>query len=385
VILRTRHLDEVSQRLRQRPVVALLGARQVGKTTLARQIAAKWPGPTTWFDLERPDDIAQLGDPLLALEPLKGLIVLDEVQRRPELFPVLRVLADRKRGAKFLVLGSASPALLRQTSETLAGRITFYELGGFGLEELPARPFERLWLRGGFPDSFKAKTNEASYRWREDFVRTFLERDLPQLGILVPAPTLGRFWSMLAHCHGQILNWSELGRSMSVSDNTVRHYVDHLTQTFMVRTLPPWHENLSKRQVKAPKVLVRDSGLLHTLLDIRGLDTLHRHPKVGASWEGFAVECVLQQLRAERSECYFWATHQGAELDLLVIRDGKRHGFEFKLSSAPTLTKSTQIARQDLRLNSLDIVHAGKSTFQLTKGVRALAMATLIDHLEPLS
>jgi predicted AAA+ superfamily ATPase len=309
---------------------------------------------------------------------LRGLVVLDEVQRRPDIFPTLRVLADRSRGARFLVLGSAPPELLRQT-ETLAGRIAFHELDGLSLGEVGSRRVSDLWLRGGFPRAFTAKTLASSMRWRHDLISTYLERDLPQLGIRIPGTTLRRFWSMLAHVHGQILNWSELGRSMAVSDATIRHYVDLLAGTFMVRVLSPWHENLSKRQVKAPKIYLRDSGILHALLDIETMHALEHHPKIGASWEGFCIESLIARLGVRPEQCYFWATHSGAELDLLVVAKGRRRGFEFKRTVSPRVTPSMQIALHDLKLDSLDVIHAGQDTFALAPTIRAVSLARLGD------
>jgi hypothetical protein len=278
-----------------------------------------------------------------------------------------------------LVLGSASPELLRQTSETLAGRIALHHLDGLSLQEVGSRRASDLWLRGGFPRSFVARTLGTSLRWRHDLVSTYLERDLPQLGIRVPSTTLLRFWTMLAHVHGQILNWSELGRSMAVSDATVRHYVDVLASTFMVRVLPPWHENLSKRQVKAPKIYIRDSGILHALLDIETMHALEQHPKIGASWEGFCVESLIAQLGARPEQCYFWATHAGAELDLLVVAKGRRRGFEIKRTVSPRVTPSMQVALHDLKLDSLDVIHAGQDTFPLARKIRAVSFSRLGD------
>src|SRR4051812_6161451 len=376
---RRRHLAEVQRLLRRHRVVALLGARQVGKTTLARKVVAGFGGPTAFFDLEDPRDLARLSDPMLALADLSGLVVLDEVQRRPELFPVLRVLADRPRGAHFLALGSASPELLRQASESLAGRIAFHTLDGLALDEAGEPRWQRLWERGGFPRSFTAQSRAASAEWREAFVATFLERDLPQLGVRTPGPTLRRFWSMLAHYHGQIWNSSEFARAFGVSDATVRHYLDLLSATFVVRQLAPWHENISKRQVKSPKVYVEDSGLLHTLLDIQTPDQLERHPKVGASWEGFGLGQVIEHLGARPQECFFWATYAGAELDLLVVRGAERRGFEFKRTTAPSLTPSMRTAVVDLKLDSLEVVHAGVDAFPLARNVRAMPLARLLE------
>lgn len=379
MLQRLQHRRAVSGLLSRHPVVAILGARQVGKTTIARQLYGSRKGPKHWFDLEDPRAVARLGDPMLALESLRGLVVLDEVQHRPELFQVLRVLSDRPRTpCRFLILGSASPALLRQGSESLAGRISYYELPGFSAQETGLSGANRLWLRGGFPRSFLADDDAASMKWRRDFVKSFLERDLPQLGMGVPAATLRRFWTMLAHYHGQIWNGSELGRSFGVGDTTVRRYLDQLAGAFMVRSLPPWHENLGKRQVKAPKIYLTDTGLLHYLLDIRNEEQLQSHPKVGASWEGFALSEVTHHLRAEPDECYFWATHAGAELDLLIVRGKQRLGFEFKRTDSPRLTPSMRHALEDLKLDRLWVLHAGKQRFPLSKKVEALGLEELL-------
>lgn len=367
------------------PVVGIVGARQVGKTTLARVVAAQRKAPTVIFDLENPDDLARLAEPMLALKDRRGLIVIDEVQRRPDLFPILRVLADRTpTRARFLVLGSASPALLRQSSETLAGRIAYHELRGLTLEDVGSRSAGRLWIRGGFPRAFLAHSAATSGEWRRDFVRTFLERDLPQLGIGVRATTLHRFWVMLAHVHGQLWNASEFGRAFGVADTTVRSYLDVLTGGLVLRQLLPWHENLSKRQVRAPKIYVLDSGLLHTLLNLTDREDVERHPKVGASWEGFALEQIVRRLRARPEECFFWRTHAGAELDLLVVSGRHRLGFEIKRTSAPRVTPSMRTALSDLKLDSLHVVHAGDTTFPLTERIRAVALADLLTVLQPL-
>lgn len=358
------------------PVVAILGARQVGKTTLARQAASE--RDSTWFDLENPTDLARLADPQLALRDLKGLVVLDEIQRLPDLFPLLRVLADRPdHPATFLVLGSASRELLRQSSESLAGRIAYHELGGLALDETGPETAGRLWLRGGFPRSFLATSNEESAEWRGQFIRTFLERDLPQLGISIPAPVLRRFWTMLAHWHGQVWNAAEFARSFGLSESTVRRYLDVLTAALVVRQLPPWHENIAKRQVKSPKIYLVDSGLLHTLLGLTSEEDLLGHPKFGASWEGFVLEALRRRLGARREECWFWATHSGAELDLLVVRGRTRLGFEIKRTSAPRLTRSLASARETLQLDQAFLIHAGEHSFPLAEGVQALAFSRL--------
>jgi len=357
----------------------------VGKTTLARQIMGRREGPATRFDLEDPDDLARLDEPKLALAHLDGLVVIDEVQRRPDLFPVLRVLVDRPSSiARFLILGSASPELLRQSSETLAGRIVHHELGGLALDEVGGDRADDLWLRGGFPRSFLAPSIELSAEWRRGFVRTFLERDIPELGIQIPGTTLHRFWRMLAHYHGQVWNGAELARAFGVAATTVRRYLDLLTGALVVGQLPPWYENLSKRQVRSPKIYIADTGLLHTLLGIETRESLEGHPKVGASWESFVLREVVLRLGARPEECYFWATHAGAELDLLVVRGQRRLGFEIKRTTAPAASRSMHSARESLGLDRLDLIHAGEHTFPLAEGVRAVAFARLAEDLEPL-
>ena len=385
MIERAKQRKTIQRHLKRSPVVASLGARQVGKTTLAREIMKTHAGNTTLFDLERMGDVARLVDPELALGRLRGLVVLDEIQRRPDLFPTLRVLCDRpRRQARFLVLGSASPELLRQSSESLAGRITYHELTGLTLDEVGIAKLERLWLRGSFPRSYLPRTLRESADWREDFIRTFLERDVPQLGISIPAHTLERFWSMLAHYHGQIWNGSEFARSFGVSHHSVRRYLDALQCLFMVRVLKPWMANLRKRQVKAPKIYLRDSGILHSFLRVTTRDDLDRHPKVGASWEGFLLEAVIHQCEARSKDCYFWATHAGAELDLLIDRGSRRYGFEFKHTVAPAITKSMRTAMEDLGLNRLYVIHAGSETFPMSTRIRAVAASRLLEDLKPL-
>ncbi len=382
-VVRLALLELLHQRFRGAPIVALLGPRQVGKTTLARQLAAAADSATV-FDLEDPRSLARLEHPLSALEPLEGLVVIDEIQRRPELFELLRVLVDRELSkTRFLVLGSASPALIADATETLAGRVSFVDVTGFDLGDVGGEHFDSLWLRGGFPRAYLAESDEHSAQWREDFVRTFLERDLPQLGVKVPAPTLRRFWTMLAHWHGQVWSSAEFARSFGVSDPTVRRYLDTLSAAMVVRQLAPWHENLSKRQVKSPKVYVRDSGLLHALLDLRTHDELHSHPKLGASWEGFALEQTLA-ITGDRN-AYFWATHAGAELDLLWIRGPARYGFEFKFADAPRTTRSMQHALADLRLERLFIVHPGRESHVLTERIDALSIKDLPVRLRELA
>ena len=374
MIDRLRRLAEIRSALRRAPVVALVGPRQSGKTTLARKIV-----PATseaYFDLEDPRSLARLEQPMIALAALRGLVVLDEVQRRPDLFPVLRVLADRRPlPARFLVLGSASPDLLRQPSETLAGRLETIVLPGFSLEELGADRLERHWIRGGFPPSTLARTMAGSTSWRQQFIQTFLERDLPVLGISAPTPVLLRFWTMLAHYHGGVWNAAEPARSLGISAPTVRRYLDLLSGLYLVRQLHPWHENLGKRQVKSPKVYLRDSGLLHTLLGIQTVKDLLSHPKVGASWEGYAMEEVLKVVQPEAA--YFWATHTGAELDLLLFKHGRRWGVEFKFSDAPRLTPSMRTALKDLHLDGLTVIYPGDQEYALDDGVRVVPLAEL--------
>ena len=332
------------------------------------------------FDLESPADLARLTNPELALSPLQGLVVLDEIQRMPELFPVLRVLADRPgTPARFLILGSASPELLKDAGESLAGRISFVDVSGFSLSEVGSEHLQDRWWRGGFPRAYLAKNDETCRQWHEDFFRTFLERDIPQLGITIPAMTLRRFWTMIAHFHGQIWNAAELARSLGSSEPTARRYLNILCGTYVVRQLPPWFENLKKRQVKAPKVYIRDSGVCHALLGIDDRTALASHPKVGASWEGFALEQILS-ITGDRN-AYFWATHAGAELDLLVFHKGKRLGFEFKYSEKPSTTKSMHTAAEDLDLDHLYVVHPGKHPFPLTAMITAIPLPELLETI----
>ena len=385
MIDRPRHLERIAWLFRTFPVVAILGARQVGKTTLARDFGESWNGPVTRLDLERAADLALLADPELALGPLEGLVILDEIQRRPELFPALRVLVDRPGSeTKFLVLGSASPDLLRQSSESLAGRVGYHHLRGLALDEVGPAALDRLWLRGGFPRSFLAPGEAESAEWRRSFVQTFLERDLPQLGVRTPAETLHRFWSMLAHYHAQTWNGAEIARAFGVGESSVRRYLDLLTGALVLRQLPPWHANLAKRQVRSPKVFVEDSGLLHALLGIETSQDLAGHPKVGASWEGFLIKEIIERLNARPEECFFWAAHTGAELDLLIVSGQRRLGFEVKRTTAPRLTRSMATVLADLDLERLDMIHAGEATFSLAAKARAVAARSLLEKLEPL-
>ncbi len=362
-------------------MVALLGARQVGKTTLAKALIRGWNGEAIRFDLEDPRDLGQLDEPMLALEPLRGLVVIDEVQRRPELFPALRVLADRSPSpAKFLVLGSASPELLSQGSESLAGRIAFHELYGFDLEETGPENWRRLWLRGGFPRAYLPATHRQSLEWRRNFTRTFLERDLPAFGSRIPSRTMSDFWSMLAHYHGQTWNGSEIGRAFGVSHTAVRRYLDLLSSTFMVRQLRPWTRNPGKRIIKSPKVYVADSGMLHSLLGIESPQDLAAHPKVGASFEGFALEQVMNRLEIPPGDAWYWATQGGAELDLLVIRGSRRFGFEFKRTDAPKRTRSMLAALDSLQLERIDVIYPGGSSYRMHERIRAVPLESLLDE-----
>ena len=367
---RPRELEAVRARLRHGPVTALLGPRQCGKTTLAQALAAEH-----YFDLEDPRSLARLDEPQTALEGLTGTVVIDEVQRKPDLFPLLRVLADRQPATRFLLLGSASPDLVKGVSESLAGRVGYHDLGPLAIDETDGGEWRTLWLRGGFPRSYLSETEATSALWREDFIRSYLERDIPALGIAIPAETLRRFWVMVSHYHGQVLNLSELGRSFGVSDHTVRRYLEILSGTFMIRLLPPWHANVGKRLVKAPKLYIRDSGLFHTLHTIATPMQLESHPKLGASWEGFAMEQAIR-LRGVVNP-YFWRTHTGAELDLVWQAEGALWGMEFKYQDAPRMTRSLRAVLRDLPLKHVWIVYPGPDSYQLDDAVSVLPVADL--------
>jgi hypothetical protein len=380
---RDRHIGRVEDLLESNPVVAILGARQVGKTTIAREISRRASGPSTHLDLEDPDDLARLDEPKLALQDLEGLVVIDEVQRRPDLFPLLRVLVDRPDSpSRFLVLGSASPGLLKQSSETLAGRIAFHELDGFAGDEVGQDGLGCLWLRGGFPRSYLAPSDKVSSEWRRSFVKTFIERDIPQLGIQIPARTLDRFWRMLSHYHAQLWKGAELGRAFGVSATTVCRYLDILTDALVLRQLQPWLANISKRQIRSPKVYVTDSGLLHTLLGIETREDLETHPKVGASWEGFVIKEIVTRLGARPDECYFWGTHSGAELDLLLVRGRRKIGFEIKRTTAPRMSRSISSAAETLGTDRIFLIHAGEHSFPLSDGIDAVAHSRLPDDID---
>lgn len=379
MIPRPQDAQALEAALQRAPIVVLTGPRQAGKSTLARAVAR--PSPTNVFDLEDPRDLARLGEPTLSLPQLAGTVVIDEAQRRQDLFPVLRVLADEDdRPGRFLVLGSASPDLIGLAAESLAGRVTFVELGGFRLADLEGESLDRLWERGGLPRTYLAATDAASTDWRDDYITTFLERDLANLGVRIPATTMRRFWTMIAHYHGQTWNGAELARALGVSQPTVGRYLDALTDALVVRQLQPWFANISKRQVRSPKVYVRDSGLLHRLLGIAGSENLLSHPKVGASWEGFVIE---QLLMLDVRDQWFWATHNGAELDLMVDIDGRRVGIEVKRTDQPRLTPSMRRALDDLDLDRMIVVHAGEHAFPLAPDVDAIpARHILLDGLQ---
>lgn len=366
-MLRQQFLDNISYQFTVNPAVALLGPRQCGKTTLARAyVESMQPGPVHYFDLENPSDLNRLEDPMLVLPSLTGLVVIDEIQLRPDLFPVLRVLIDQsQRKTHFLILGSASRELIRQSSESLAGRISYIELTPFSSTEVGNE--KQLWLRGGFPLSFLADTDEQAFSWLHHYVRTFLEQDIPNLGIKVGAATLRRFWMMLTHVHGNILNQAELSRAMGASHTAIRHYLDILSGTFMIRLLQPWHANITKRQVKLPKIYFRDSGILHSLLGLQSADSLNHYPNLGSSWEGFVIEEIIRAMQVDAQSCFFWATHNGAELDLLIIKGNKKYGFEIKYSSTPKITKSMRSAIEDLALDRLLVIYPGDHTFPLSQ------------------
>ena len=369
---RPRELEAVRAGLRRSPITALLGPRQCGKTTLAQSLKA-----AHFFDLEDPRSLARLDEPQTALEGLNGIVVIDEVQRKPDLFPLLRVLADRQPATRYLLLGSASPQLVKEVSESLAGRVAYHDLGPLAVDETGVGDWRKLWLRGGFPRSYLSDDDTASALWREDFVRSYLERDIPALGISISAETLRRFWVMVSHYHGQTLNLSELGRSFGVSDHTARRYLEILSGTFMIRLLPPWYANVGKRLVKAPKLYIRDSGLFHALHTIATSLQLESHPKLGASWEGFAMEQAVRLM--DVAHPYFWRTHTGAELDLVWQAHGALWGMEFKYQDAPGLTKSIRAVLRDLPLRHLWVVYPGPDRYRLDESVSVVPLAEIPD------
>lgn len=378
---RITYFKKIKDLLRKFPVVALVGSRQSGKTTLANQIKASWEGPVHYFDLENSQDMERMEDPLLTLGQLQGLIIIDEVQHKKNLFMLLRVLADRDPlPARFLLLGSASGHLLHQSSESLAGRIAYLELHGFGLWEIGSENREKLWLRGAYPKSFLAESDDDSFEWRDAYIKTFFGKDLPELGVKVMGAQLRRFWFMASHYHGQIWNHSEIARSLGVSVNTIRNYLDLLTETFMVRQLMPWYENIGKRVVKAPKFYFRDSGLLHTLLNLRNKEELLNNPKLGASWEGYALEQVIQA-SGRGDEVFFWSTYSGSEVDLVMLLNGKKIGFEFKYASVPKKTTSMVTSKRDLELAHIYVVYPEGPRYLISDNIEALSLADMIAEL----
>lgn len=380
MIARTALVTSIKKALGRSRIVALVGPRQSGKTTLARQFVHA--DSANYFDLEDPISLARLEQPLTALRDLREIVVIDEIQRQAELFPILRVLADREDlPARFLILGSASPELVRSSSESLAGRVETISISGFSLSETGTDSIQQHWLRGGFPLSFLAENETNSFVWRKNFIQSFLERDLPRWGVQIPSGNLFRFWAMIAHYHGQVWNAAEPARSLGLSEPTVRRYLDILQDVFMVRILQPWHANLKKRQVKAPKIYFRDSGLLHYLLGIHSHRELHVHPKSGASWEGYAMEEVIKS--AAPDECFFWATHNGAEIDLLLLKNGRRVGVECKLADAPRLTPSMRIALEDLQLDHLVVVYPGEQAYSLAENITVLPLSHLGEDTPP--
>lgn len=382
-IKRTKYLTLIKEKLSYLPSVAILGPRQCGKTTLAKQFSQTIKKKDVhFFDLEDPNDLQRLENPSFAFEELSGYIVIDEIQRKPELFPALRVMIDKKeKDTKFILLGSASRDVLERSAETLAGRIGYIELGGFNLSLLNDSDIKKLWLRGGFPRSFLTKDDTASFAWRKDFISTFLERDIPNLGIRIPPNTLRRFWTMISHYHGQSFNASEIGSSFGIADTTARNYLDILVSTFLIRELQPWHYNTKKRLVKRPKILFRDSGIFHSFANIKNLQELNTHPKLGASWEAFALEQCIEILNLKSDEVFFWSIHEQAELDLVFERDGELCGIEVKYSEVPSVTKSMQIAFQELDLKEIIIIYPGKKSYMLEEKVKVVSISNL-ENLE---
>jgi predicted AAA+ superfamily ATPase len=383
MIKRTDKLNQIKSGFDRSPIVSITGLRQSGKTTLAKEFASQYQGSCTHFDLEDPRSLARLSEPMTALENLSGLVVIDEVQRLPAIFPVLRVLADRKeKPACFLLLGSASPLLIKEISESLAGRVALLEMDGFNLKEVGSEESMILWNRGGLPPSFLASSDNSSLQWRQDFMTLFVERDLPQFGVTFPSAAMRRFWAMLAHYHGQTWNASELAKSFDVSQAIIRKKLDILTGAYAIRQLPAWYENLGKRTVKSPKIYLRDSGLLHALLDLSTFDQLQSHPKLGSSWEGFCIEQILSITGS--SNAYFWATHAGAELDLFLLHNGKRIGVEIKYSDGPRTTRSMRQALEDLSLDYLFVVYPGKEDYPLDKNITVTSLPSILNKLKSL-
>lgn len=378
MIKRAKYIEGIKRAIDRSRAVALLGPRQCGKTTLAQEFVDI--DSPNYFDLEDPSCLMALSDPKSVLAPLRGLVVIDEVQRRPDLFPLLRVLLDRKPlPAKFLILGSASPDLLRQSSESLAGRLELVEMGGFDLIEVEQKQSSCLWVRGGFPLSFLAGNAQDSFAWRKNFISTFLERDLRQQGIDAPAVTLHRYWAMLANSHGQIWNAAPIASSLGISEPTVRKYLDVLTGVFMVRQLQPWHVNIKKRQVKSPKIYLRDTGILNLFLELKTEAEIVRHPTCGASWEGFVIEQLIRALEIDYP--YFWATHQGAEIDLVFNKGGRMYGVEIKRADAPTMTPSMRSALQDLQLEQIVVIYPGNKRYSVHERVTVIPFAEMLSGM----
>lgn len=381
-IFRKKEIQNLEERFDTFPVIAIVGPRQCGKTTLAHQFMSGMTAQEVHiFDLENPLDLARLENPLLTLEPLRGYVIIDEIQRRPDLFPLLRVLVDKHENTRYLILGSASGNLLSQGSESLAGRISYLELGGFSVDHIQADELQRLWIQGGFPRSFLAKDDRSSIQWRQEFVTTFLERDIPALGMHISPQVLRRFWMMLAHYHGQLFNASEIAKSLAISDSTTKRYLDILVATFMVRQLQPWYYNTKKRIIKRPKIYIRDSGLFHALLGVASYNEITLHPKLGASWEGFAMEQVIQHFELRHDETYFWGLHSGGELDLIINRHGKLWGFEVKFDEAPKLTRSMRIAQEELSLKRLWVIYPGETNYSITEEISAVGLKNLKDFI----
>ncbi len=375
---RIKEINLLNERLENYPVVAILGPRQCGKTTLSKQFSATINKEQVhFFDLEDYRDLSRLDNPALALENLTGYIVIDEIQRKPEIFPTIRVLVDKNPSAKYIILGSASRDLIAQSSETLAGRISYIELGGFAIEEIPAKDLNKLWIRGGFTKSFLAKNDATSFTWRQDLIRTFLERDIPSLGLNIPPRSLRQFWMMLSHYHGQIFNASEIGTSLSISDKTAKRYLDLLSGTFLIRQLQPWFYNTKKRLVKRSKIYFRDTGILHSLLSLETTLDVMRHPKLGSSWEGFALEQAIEYLNLHEEEVFFWAVHTGAELDLVFQKHGKLWGIEVKYGDAPEITGSMTSAIEELALKHLWVIYPGKKSYPLSDTITAVSAEEL--------
>jgi len=372
IIQRKQDVTEIKCLMKLFPVTAILGPRQSGKTFLANRMRYNH-----YFDLENPQDVTRLENPQITLEDLTGLIVIDEIQHHKDLFKLMRYLVDKNPKQKYLILGSASGNLMKQSSESLVGRIGYYSLGGFSISDIGANNIKKLWLRGGLPRSFLSRNDNESFLWLSNYISTFLERDIPQFGITIPSYTLRKFWLMLSHYHGAILNYSELARSFGVSDMTVRKYIDILEHTFMMRILQPWYANIGKRLVKSPKIYIRDSGILHSLLSIQNFNQLAVHNKVGASWEGFALECISKSLNKKNEELFFWNTHNGAELDLFWQNKGKNWGIEFKYSDAPKITRSIHLAINDLKLSHLWIVYPGKQYYKLSAKVTIIPLSKI--------